>query len=190
MTDSDDPLLGFLAGELVQIAEAVGLERGLPVPVTPLLDSHGQTRTFSWTFRFTWQEVERSRRYVIPLPRERARQAQRAALGEITAWAISQIAADSRVTRDVSSEAALVSALHDQADEAEITTWRSDDGVSIGFVHDPAILALPISEIRRSINYRAGLNVYAISESVSVGALQLLQPESVGIVGLAPDSPE
>ena len=130
MTIPDDPLLDFLQGELEQIEEFVGLKRRLLVPVIPLDEAHGETRTYSWTFRYTWQEVERGRRYVIPLDRERARIAQRPIIEQIVHLVTSQAEAD------------------------------------------PTDLALPISDIRRRVSFRAGLNAYSVSESIRVGPLQ------------------
>ena len=94
MSESDDPLLPFLLGELEQIEDAVGLKRLLTIPTVPLDASHGEPQTFSWSIRFTWQEVERSRRYVLPLDRERARAAQRPVINEIVSQAMSQIDGD------------------------------------------------------------------------------------------------
>ena len=94
MSEHQDPLLSFLFGELDQIAEALAFEEQLLVPVVPLAESHGATQTYSWSYRFTWQEVERGRRYVLPLDRERARSAQRPTIRQIVQQAMSQIDGD------------------------------------------------------------------------------------------------
>ena len=173
MTDSDDPLLSFLYGELAQIEEAVGFRRRLIVPIAPLEDVDGETQTFNWMFRYTWQEVERGRRYVIPLERERAFNAQQAAIAEIIQLAMSQIMADARVASDMSGSL---------VDSAQRVTWASPEGVAVEFVNDPSVIALPVSAIRRRVSFRAGLNAYSVSESVLVGPLQLHRPELVAVV--------
>ncbi len=91
MSDADDPLLAFLHGELEQIEDAVGFSQLLPLPTIPLEASHGESQTLSWSYRFTWQEVERSRRYVLPLDRERARAARRPAVEQIVRQLESQL---------------------------------------------------------------------------------------------------
>ena len=97
MTDADDPLMQYLARELAQIEEDVGLQERLGVPVVPLGAHHSESRTFNWTYRYTWQEVERGRRYVLPLDRDRARAAHRPVIDQIGQWVQSQIAKDSEV---------------------------------------------------------------------------------------------
>ncbi len=94
MSDTGDPLLSFLHGELDQIEEAIGLTRHLPVATVPLDRSHEETQTYNWSYRFTWQEVERSRRYVLPLDRERARAARLPAVDQIVRQVESQIDGD------------------------------------------------------------------------------------------------
>lgn len=90
MSDTNDPLLSFLEGELEQIEEAVGFKQQLVVPVVPLKEDHGESQTYSWSYRYTWQEVERGRRYVLPLDRERARAAQRPVIDQIVQQAMSR----------------------------------------------------------------------------------------------------
>ncbi len=97
MTDADDPLMEYLARELAQIEEDVGLQERLGVPVVPLGAHHSESRTFNWTYRYTWQEVERGRRYVLPLDRERARSAQQPVADQIAEWTRSQAVGDSEV---------------------------------------------------------------------------------------------
>ena len=103
MTDLDDPLLPFLIGELDQIEEAVGLNNRLIVPTVTVDDASDDAQTLRWTFRFTWQQVERGRRYVIPLPRETASQALQPVIAEINQIVLSALATDPRVVRNNSS---------------------------------------------------------------------------------------
>ncbi len=133
MTQTEDPLLDFLHGELDQIEQALAFDQQLGLPVVPLTDSHAETLTYSWSYRYTWQEVERGRRYVIPLDRQRARTAQRPIIEQI----------------------------------AHLVTSQAES--------DPTDLALPVSDIRRQVSFRAGLNAYSVSESIRVGPLQPLQ---------------
>ncbi len=179
MTALDDPLLAHLDGELAQIEAAVGLRRRLAVPLVLLAEGLDGVRTFSWSFRFTWQEVERSRRYVIPLPRERAVEAQRGVAAEIGELVWSRLEAEPRVARLTGGEAELRARLESQAAGAPLQTWRLGGGRMVGFVDDLAGLALPLSATRRRVSYRAGLNAYSVSESVQLGELRLLRPELV-----------
>lgn len=97
MTDADDPLMAYLDRELEQIEEEVGLPERLGVPLVPLETHHSEPRTFNWTYRYTWQEVERGRRYVLPLDRDRARSAQQPVADQIAEWTRSQAVGDSEV---------------------------------------------------------------------------------------------
>lgn len=99
MTDADDPLMAYLDRELEQIEAEIGMPERLGVPLVPLEAHHSEQRTFNWTYRYTWQEVERGRRYVLPLDRERARSAQQSAVNEIAEWARSQAVGDSEAMR-------------------------------------------------------------------------------------------
>lgn len=92
MTNPDDPLIGHVVGEAERIERAVdrryerrgGLRRlGLP----PLSEEHsGLSRTFTWRYLFTWQEAERSRRYVIALPVDRCIAARQPVEEQIESW--------------------------------------------------------------------------------------------------------
>ena len=92
MTEPDDPLIGHVLAEAERIERAVdrryerrgGLARfGLPTAA----DEHaGQTQTFTWRYLFTWQEAERSRRYVISLPVDRCITARQPVEEQIESW--------------------------------------------------------------------------------------------------------
>ncbi len=76
MIDPRDPLLPFLAGEVKRIEQLV--DSRLPWPDHTAAGSVEQTgQLVRWSYRFTWQEVERGRRYVMPLPINRAIYARR-----------------------------------------------------------------------------------------------------------------
>ena len=82
MANTDDPLLESLRDEVDRIEQLV--DERLPWPTTAvagIVAEGGQT--VRWSYRFTWQEVERGRRYVMPLPADRALNARRSALAEL-----------------------------------------------------------------------------------------------------------
>ena len=188
MTDPDDPLLPFLIGELDQIEEAVGLRSRLIVPTVPLDDLLEDAQKFRWTFRFTWQQVERGRRYVIPLPRETASQALQPVIAEINQIALSALATDPRAIRNNSSIEEMRAELEALGAGSEVRTQVIEDGRTVGFVNDESALLLPVSAVERRIDYRSGLSAYSISESVSVGPLQLFRPDAVWVVSPASDA--
>ena len=190
MTDLDDPLLPFLIGELDQIEKAVGLNNRLIVPTTPLDDASAEHQTVRWTFRFTWQQVERGRRYVIPLPRETASQALQPVIAEINQLALAALATDPRAIRNDSSVDEMRAELEALAVDSEVRTHLTEDGRTVGFAHDESVLVLPVSAVERRIDYRSGLSAYSISESVSVGPLQLFRPDAVWVVPYASDASE
>ena len=188
MTDTDDPLLPFLLGELGQIEEAVGLRTRLMLPTVPIDDASEHVQTFRWTFRFTWQQVERGRRYVIPLPRETAAQAIQPIRAEINQIALSTLATDPRVVRRNASIDDMKAKLEALAAGSEVRAQPVADGLTVGFVRDQSVLALPVSAVERRIDYRSGLSAYSISESVRVGQLRLLRPDAVWVVPSAAGS--
>ena len=81
-TDADDPLIGHLRDEADRIEGQIDQRLAWPANAgrgavsTP-------AHTVHWSYRFTWQEVERGRRYVIPLPIDGALSARRTALAEL-----------------------------------------------------------------------------------------------------------
>ena len=92
MSNPDDPLIGHVLAEAERIERAVdrryerrgGLARfGLPPGSDEPPD---QGRTFTWRYRFTWQEAERSRRYVIALPVDRCIAARQPVEEQIGFW--------------------------------------------------------------------------------------------------------
>ena len=186
MNDPDDPLLPFLIGELEQIEQVVGIRSRLIVPTSLLEESAEDVQTFRWTYRFTWQQVERGRRYVIPLPREIASLALQPAISEINELALSTLVNSSEVGRRSTSVEDLMSELGGLSAGNEVRTHPIGDGSTLVYVHDDSVLALPVSAVERRISYRTGLSAYSISESVRVGPLRILQPDSVWVV--APDS--
>lgn len=92
MNEADDPLLEHVIAEAERIERAVdrryerrgGLTRlGLP----PIADDHApRDHTFTWRYLFTWQEAERSRRYVIALPVDRCIAARQTVEEQIERW--------------------------------------------------------------------------------------------------------
>ena len=82
MTDQDDPLLESLREEVARIEQL--MDERLPWPANAVAGVAAETdQTVRWSYRFTWQEVERGRRYVMPLPADRALNARRSALAEL-----------------------------------------------------------------------------------------------------------
>ena len=82
MTDTDDPLLDSLHDEVARIERLV--DHRLAWPANAVTGVVAETdQTVRWSYRFTWQEVERGRRYVMPLPADRALNARRSALAEL-----------------------------------------------------------------------------------------------------------
>lgn len=82
MTDTDDPLLEHLRDEVDRIERLVNQRLPWPATATPG-EVTQSAQTVRWSYRFTWQEVERGRRYVMPLPTDRAINARRSALEEL-----------------------------------------------------------------------------------------------------------
>ncbi len=82
-----DPLLAYLQSEVERIAREWPLERLLAGQVagqlTALDEGDSGTLTLSGGYRYTWQEVERGRRYVIPLDADRAVATKRRLASEI-----------------------------------------------------------------------------------------------------------
>ena len=182
MTDPDDPLLPFLIGELEQIEEVVGIRSRLIVPSAPLADSSDDVQTFRWTYRFTWQQVERGRRYVIPLPREIASLALQPVISEINGLALSTLVNSSEVRRRSTSVKNLMAELGALIEGKEVRTHPIGDGSTLAYVHDESVLALPVSAVERRISYRTGLSAYSISEFVRIGSLQVLQPDFIWVI--------
>ncbi len=179
MNDPDDPLLPFLIGELEQIKEVVGIRPRLIVPTNSLEESAEDVQTFRWTYRFTWQQVERGRRYVIPLPRETVSLALQPVISEINGLALSTLVNSSEVRRRSASVEDLMAELEALSEGKQVRTHPIADGSTLVYVHDESVLALPLSAVVRRITYRTGLSAYSISESVRIGSLQILQPDFV-----------
>ncbi|MDE2968032.1 MAG: hypothetical protein OXS30_11190 [Chloroflexota bacterium] len=96
MTEPRDPLIEHVLAEAERIERAVdrryerrgGLARlGLP-PLTDDQPAEDRTfnQTFTWRYLFTWQEAERSRRYVIALPVDRCIAAREPVEEQIERW--------------------------------------------------------------------------------------------------------
>ena len=66
MTEPEDPLVSFLHDEVERIEREVDAQLGAPM-------------ARRWSYRFTWQEVERARRYRLPLPSDVSLAARRSA---------------------------------------------------------------------------------------------------------------
>ncbi len=182
MNDPDDPLLPFLIGELEQIEEVVGIRSRLIVPTSSLEESAEDVQTFRWTYRFTWQQVERGRRYVIPLPREIASLALQPIISEINGLALSTLVNSSEVRRRSTSVEDLMAELGTLSEGKEVRSHAIGDGSTLVYVHDESVLALPVSAVERRISYRSGLSAYSISESVRTGSLQVFQPDFVWVI--------
>ncbi len=86
MSDPDDPLFEHLRDEVDRIERLVDQHLAWPATTIPGAVAEPQ-QIVRWSYRFTWQEVERGRRYVMPLPTDRALNARRAALEEFPALA-------------------------------------------------------------------------------------------------------
>ena len=82
MTNPDDPLISHLRNEVDRIERLVDQRAPWPFALV-----HGLVpepdQVIRWAYRYTWQEVERGRRYVIPLPIDRALNARRSAHSEL-----------------------------------------------------------------------------------------------------------
>ena len=85
MTDTDDPLLQHLRDEVGRIERLVDQRLPWPASAIPGVVTES-AQTVRWSYRFTWQEVERGRRYVMPLPTDRAIDARRSALEELRSF--------------------------------------------------------------------------------------------------------
>lgn len=92
MTEPEDPLIAHVLAETERIERAVdrryerrgGLARfGLSAMPD---DQAAPVQTFSWRYHFTWQEAERSRRYVIALPVDRCIAARQPVEEQIESW--------------------------------------------------------------------------------------------------------
>ena len=98
MTDADDPLIEHVLAEAERIERAVdrryerrgGLTRLSLPPISE--DQADLSQTFTWRYLFTWQEAERSRRYVIALPVDRCIAARQPVEEQIEKWLIDRSA--------------------------------------------------------------------------------------------------
>ncbi|MDE2746448.1 MAG: hypothetical protein OXI41_10770 [Chloroflexota bacterium] len=101
MNDHDDPLIDHVIAEAERIERAVDrrYERrgGLTRLSLPAIDNEDANReqTFTWRYLFTWQEAERSRRYVIALPVDRCIVARQPVEEQIEKWLVGRSAAAS-----------------------------------------------------------------------------------------------
>ena len=92
MTEANDPLIDHVLAEAERIERAVdrryerrgGLTR-LRLPAVSD-DQAARDQTFTWRYLFTWQEAERSRRYVIALPVDRCIAARQPVEEQIESW--------------------------------------------------------------------------------------------------------
>ena len=92
MADPEDPLIGHVVAEAERIERAVdrryerrgGLAR-FSLPSTSD-DQAAARQIFTWRYHFTWQEAERSRRYVIALPVDRCIAARQPVEEQIESW--------------------------------------------------------------------------------------------------------
>ena len=93
MSMPDDPLFAHVQGEAERMERAVdrryerrgGLAR-LRLP--PSETNPTEETVFTWRYRFTWQEAERSRRYVISLPVDRCIAARESVEERIASWLV------------------------------------------------------------------------------------------------------
>ena len=175
MTDTTDPMMPWLLEELARMELEAGLRARLALP-TMVADSEDDWTTLRWSYRFRWQQVERSIRYVFSLPRERMGDALEARAAEVERAALEEVADDPRVPRSESLAMMLIE-LQEAALGAEVTVVQLSDGRRVGFPHDAWALSLPVSETERRVEYREALATYAISESAQVGPLRLLRPD-------------
>ncbi len=176
MTDAADPLMDFLLDELARMELEAGFRARLAIP-TVLETPTADWRTVRWSFRFTNQQVERSRRYVWSLPRERMTEALDGRMAAVEQEAAAQAAADPRVPRSASL-ASLLMEVQEAAMGAEVSVLPLADGSRLGVPHDAWALSLPVSATERDVSYRDALSIYSIKESVRVGPLRLLRPDA------------
>jgi len=101
MNNHDDPLIDHVIAEAERIERAVDrrYERrgGLTRLSLPEIDNEDANRgqTFTWRYLFTWQEAERSRRYVIALPVDRCIAARQPVEEQIEKWLVGRSASAS-----------------------------------------------------------------------------------------------
>ncbi len=180
MTQPDDPLLPFLLGELERIEAEVGLRARLAIPTIVESPTAARSamdwRPLHWTYRFTWQQVERSRRYVWSLPRERMSEALEPRAAELQQRTLEAIRADPRVPRSASLESMSIE-LQRSALGGEVSIVSLADGGCVGFPREAWALALPVTAVQRQVRFRQAPGVYTIRESIQVGPLRLLHPE-------------
>ncbi len=184
MTDTPDPMMPWLLEELGRMEAAAGLRARLAVP-TVLVEPSPDWQTLRWSYRFRWQQVERSIRYVFSLPRDRMANALEARATEVERAAMEVVAGDSRVPQS-ESLAGMLMELQQAALGAAVTVLQLSDGRRLGFPHDAWALSLPVSDTERRVVYREALATYAISESAQVGPLRLLRPDVCRV--LPPDA--
>lgn len=183
-----DPLLPFLERELEAMP---GLLAQVVMPMRPLKQDDDVLRTVEFGYRYTWQEVERARRYMKPLDALPRDQAKRSAIAQINNHCFETILSDERIRRmgpEVTAEA-LDARL---ADEQEIDVEQSHmvelpNGLAIHWVANADVIALPTSVVRRHISWREEMSAYQIKESVDLGDLEILRPDLLMTRAAAPD---
>ena len=189
MTESSDPLLPHLLNELDGMRS---IRSQIVVPTTVLADDGTPIQTVSWRYRYTWQEVERSRRYVIPLTTESRKAAQSRAAFKINQLALDAILHDDRVPR------LGIDVLPEQMDErvakanlggaTHVGMVEIEEGIKVYWLRHEDVISIPVSDVRRQVTFRDDLSVYQIVESIDVGDVQLLEPGLAWVqAGEAPD---
>ena len=176
MTGTPDPLLAFLLDELGRMESEAGFRARLAIP-TAIEEPGADWRTVRWSYRFTNQQVERSRRYVWALPRERMSEALAGRVTDLEQEVLAAVAADPRLPRSASL-ANLMMEVQEAALGADVSVVPLADGSLLGFPRDAWALSIPVAATEREVSYRDTLNVYAVSESVRVGPLRLRRPDA------------
>jgi hypothetical protein len=185
---ADDPLLPFLERNLATLPSLLS---ELILPLRSLEPDDEVLQTVEFDYRYTWQEVERARRYVKPLDALPREQAKSSAIFQIHGYCFDAIMSDERVPR-LNLEVTAEEMDARVASEQDIDIERRymvmlPSGVAIYWVPNPAVIALPTSVVHRQVSWREALNAYQIRESVDIGRLQILRPDLLSTQGFVPD---
>ena len=175
---SDDPLLPFLKRKIETMPDLLS---DLIIPVRPLEPDDEVLQTVEIDYRHTWQEVERARRYVKQLDALPREQAKASAIVQIHRHCFEAILSDVHVARTGPE------ATTEEIDIERRSMVELPNGVTIHWVPDANVMALPASTVRRQISWREELSAYQITESLEIGHLEILRPDLLMTRAAAPD---
>lgn len=185
---ADDPLLPFLERN---IATLPSLLSELIIPVRPLEPDDDVLQTVEFDYRYTWQEVERARRYVKPLDALPREQAKNSAIPQILSHCFDAILSDERVPRmglDLTAEEMDARLANEREIEIEHSNMvELPIGLAVYWVPHADVITLPASVVRRRVTWREQLGAYQITESVELGRLEILRPDLLMTQGFVPD---